>query len=167
MKKPINIVHFGSHKKTIMNSIFTDQYHQEIINRINKLKENSQAKWGKMDVGQMLKHCQLPLQIALQNNVMTAKANVFKKLIFKMFKPMMYNDKPWRPNMQTPKEFVVVNVQNFNTERESLIALIDTFNSKKEHTNWPEHPFFGHFTVEQRGQMQYKHLDHHLKQFGV
>ncbi|MGB5666410.1 MAG: DUF1569 domain-containing protein, partial [Maribacter sp.] len=32
---------------------------------------------------------------------------------------------------------------------------------------WNLHPLFGEFTVEQWGQMEFKHLDHHLKQFGV
>jgi hypothetical protein len=150
-----------------MNSIFTDENHQDILNRINNLTDTTQAKWGKMDVGQMLKHCQLPIHIALEHTVMTTKANGFKKIVFKLFKPMMYNDKPWRPNMQTPKEFVVTDAQVFATEKENLITLLKTFNLKKENTNWPEHPLFGHFTTAQRGQMQYKHLDHHLKQFGV
>lgn len=43
----------------------------------------------------------------------------------------------------------------------------------KFHKNGPEtcishpHPFFGKLTSEQWGKGIYKHLDHHLKQFGV
>ncbi|MBL0146112.1 MAG: DUF1569 domain-containing protein [Chitinophagaceae bacterium] len=29
------------------------------------------------------------------------------------------------------------------------------------------HPFFGKFTGDQWGKFMYKHLDHHLQQFGV
>jgi len=150
-----------------MNSIFHPEAHQEILNRINKLNENNQAKWGKMNVGQMLKHCQLPFEIATGKTKMQSKAGFFKKLLFKAFKPMMYNDKVWKPNMQTPKQFRVTEEHIFTTEKDNLVALINEFHSKKNNTDWPEHPLFGHFTTEQRGKIQYKHLDHHLKQFGV
>ncbi len=151
-----------------MNSIFTDEGHQNIIKRLNRLTEDSEAHWGKMNVAQMLKHCQLPLNIATEKTEMKVKAGALKRFIFKSFiKPHMYNDKPWRPNLQTPKEFVVANSQEFTSEKENLTQLINEFASKKNATNWPTHPLFGDFTTEQRGKMQYKHLDHHLKQFGV
>ena len=48
-----------------MKSLFESETHQDILNRIEKLNENSTANWGKMNVGQMLKHCQKPMEIAL------------------------------------------------------------------------------------------------------
>lgn len=150
-----------------MNSIFQPEAHQEILNRINNLNENNQAKWGQMNVGQMLKHCQLPFEIATGKTKMKSKAGFFKKLLFKAFKPLMYNDKVWKQNMQTPKQFRVTDEHIFTTEKDNLVALINEFHSKKNNYDWPEHPLFGHFTTEQRGKIQYKHLDHHLKQFGV
>ena len=38
---------------------------------------------------------------------------------------------------------------------------------EKDKKEWDPHPVFGSFTPEQWGQMQYKHLDHHLRQFNV
>lgn len=151
-----------------MNSIFTTEGHQEIINRVSNLNENTQANWGKMNVAQMLKHCQLPLDVATQKKEMEAKAGFLKRFVFKSFiKPHMYNDKPWKPNLKTPKEFVITNTNTFTSEKENLTTLVNEFANKKDNTNWPTHPLFGDFTTEQRGKMQYKHLDHHLKQFGV
>jgi hypothetical protein len=150
-----------------MNSIFTDEGHQEILNRINKLDEASQANWGKMDVSQMLKHCQIALEIATEKRELNMKMGFFKKLLMKGFKPMMYNDKAWRHNVQTPKQFVITDTYVFTPEKDNLVALINEFAAKKDQTEWPEHPAFGHFTPEQRGKMQYKHLDHHLRQFGT
>ena len=150
-----------------MKSLFESETHQDIINRIEALNETTQPKWGKMNVGQMLKHSQLPLEIALSKEEMKAKAGFFKKLLFKAFKPMMYNDKAWKPNMQTPKEFIVTDSKVFEIEKTNLINLLNEFVNKKDNTKWPEHPLFGHFTPEQRGQMQYKHINHHLTQFGV
>ena len=49
-----------------MTSIFEDKAHKDIISRIHSLEENSQPHWGKMNVSQMLHHCQAPLNIMLQ-----------------------------------------------------------------------------------------------------
>jgi Protein of unknown function (DUF1569) len=150
-----------------MKSVFETETHQDILNRIEKLNENSQPKWGKMNVAQMLKHCQLPLEVALGKREMKGKPSFFTKMIFKLFKPMMYNDKPYKHNLGTAKEFVITEPQVFETEKNNTVNLLSEFASKKDKTDWSEHPIFGHFTTEQRGQMQYKHLDHHLTQFGV
>lgn len=150
-----------------MKSLFETKTHQDTLNRINNLNENTPANWGKMNVGQMLKHCQLPMEVAVGKREMKGKAGFFKKLMFKFFKPLMYNDKPWKHNLQTPKQFVVTDSQVFEKEKNDLVNLVNEFAAKKDTTNWPEHPLFGNFTTKQRGQMQYKHIDHHLTQFGV
>lgn len=150
-----------------MKSLFNQDTHSEIINRIENLNENSQANWGKMTVGQMFKHCQLPLNVANGKLELNANIGFFKKLIFKAFKPLMYNDKPWNKNLNTPRQFRVTDKQEFITEKKNLKIIIAEFTVRKNENNWPPHPLFGKFTNEQWGKMQYKHLDHHLTQFGV
>ncbi len=79
----------------------------------------------------------------------------------------MYNDKPWRKNIPTSKEFIVDGDIDFYSVKSDLIKEIDNFYKRKNQTDWPIHPIFGKFTKEQYGKMNYKHLDHHLSQFGV
>ena len=150
-----------------MKSLFESETHEQVLNRIENLTESTQPNWGKMEIGQMLKHCQIPFEIALGKIEMEANPGFLMKLMSKLFKPSMYNDKLWRRNMQTPKQFLVTDPMVFAIEKDNLVALIDEFVPLKDNTNWPEHPYFGDFTTEQRGKMQYKHLDHHLRQFGV
>lgn len=78
----------------------------------------------------------------------------------------MYNDKPWRKNMPTPKRFQVTEQKDFNTEKQELINLIKELHTHKDKANWQAHPVFGDFTKDQWGKLQYKHLNHHLSQFG-
>ncbi|MCZ4319479.1 DUF1569 domain-containing protein [Aequorivita viscosa] len=146
-----------------MKSLFEPETHTLIIERINKLSEKSERRWGSMNVAQMLHHCQLPLKISL------GKGNL-KKQFFPLaflFKKSLYNDKPWRQNLPTAKAFKITESKDFAEERTMLTALIDEFHTKKNQSKWEPHPIFGKFTAQQWGQMQYKHLDHHLKQFGV
>ncbi|WP_347374194.1 DUF1569 domain-containing protein [Aequorivita sp. Q41] len=57
--------------------------------------------------------------------------------------------------------------RDFKVEKINLLSLLKELESQKEREQWAPHPLFGKFTPQQWGQMQYKHLDHHLKQFNV
>lgn len=150
-----------------MKSLFDTETYQEIIDRIEKLNENSTPNWGEMSVGQMLTHCQKPLEVANGTLQLNTKIGFFKKLVMKAFKPLMYNDKSWQKNLGTVQEFKITELKTFQEEKEKLVKTITAFSNKKDTNNWPEHPFFGTFNTEQWGKMQYKHLNHHLTQFGV
>lgn len=150
-----------------MKSLFNSEAHEEILARINQLSESSERQWGKMEVGQMLHHCQFPLKISLGRYNPNNKPNFMLKLIGKFFKKSLYNDKPWRKGLPTAKGLKVVVDKNLDEEKKVLIDLINDFHQEKNKKEWDPHPVFGTFTPEQWGQMQYKHLDHHLRQFGV
>ena len=135
----------------------------EIKGRLNTLTTNHQRQWGTMEIGQMLYHCQQPLNVSL------GKGNLKKQFIpfVFLFKKTLYNDTPWKKGLPTAKAFKVTEEKDFETERKVLARLIDEFHEMKNTTHWAPHPIFGSFTPQQWGQMQYKHLDHHLKQFGA
>ena len=147
-----------------MKSIFEENAYHEIKSRIDNLNENSQASWGKMNVGQMAWHCQGPFNIMLQKENYGLKPNWLAKVFFKK---ALYNDKPWRKGLPTAKFLKAKEDKAFNSEISTLKSLIDEAYAEKDKTEWEPHPAFGYFTAQQWGQLQYKHLDHHLKQFGV
>jgi len=149
-----------------MKSIFDAPAYAEVLERINNLNPNSQRQWGKMSLSQMLCHCKNPLAVGLGKQELK-KPNSIMRLLFKGFKTSMYNDKPWKQNLPTPKEFRVETEKHFDEEKSKLLQLIADFHNEKNRKSWEPHPAFGDFTHEQWGQMQYKHLDHHLRQFGV
>lgn len=149
-----------------MQSLFESKSNKEILDRINKLDENSQAKWGKMDVAQMLAHCSEPVKVPLEKLTLK-KPNLIMKVLFSFFKDSLYNDKPWKHGLPTSKEYKIIDSKVFLEEKNKLIELINLLQSKKGQTNWPPHPYCGQLTTEQWGKMMYKHLDHHLNQFGV
>lgn len=61
-----------------MKSLFDTETYQEIIDRIEKLNENSTPNWGEMSVGQMLTHCQKPLEVANGTLQLNTKIGFFK-----------------------------------------------------------------------------------------
>ncbi|WP_299519350.1 DUF1569 domain-containing protein [Winogradskyella sp.] len=147
-----------------MQSIFDENAYNEIKARMDKLNENSEADWGKMNVGQMVWHCQGPLNILLGKTDYGMKPSWLAKLFFKK---SLYNDKPWKKGLPTAKFLKTKDEKDFNAEKNNLETLIDEAYAQREKAEWEPHPAFGYFTAQQWGQMQYKHLDHHLRQFGV
>jgi len=150
-----------------MKSLFNPSDYEEIKERIARVQPESRPHWGQMDAGQMMKHCQFPLKNTLYPNPNPPKYSFLYKLLFRSFKKSMYDDSVWRKNLPTPKSFKVVEPQDFEQERKELIRLIDAFHQEKGRSQWDPHPAFGEFSAEQYGKMQYKHLDHHLRQFGI
>jgi len=50
-------------------------------------------------------------------------------------------------------------------KKQSVIAMVNNF--KQENIKNEIHPFFGKMTSQQWSKAMYKHIDHHLQQFGV
>lgn len=148
----------------MIRSIFEPEVYAEVKQRLDAITEDSERKWGKMTPAQMMHHCQAPLNIMLSKNDYGLKPNWFAKVLFKK---SLYNDKLWRKNLPTARAMKEVDDRNFETEKANLKSLIEEVGENLDKQNWGKHPAFGHFTDEQWGRMQYKHLDHHFRQFGV
>lgn len=150
-----------------MQSLFNKEYSQEFITRINKLNTATQANWGKMNVAQMLNHCQIPLKMA--SGELKAKPNPLIKFIFgKSAKRQLVNDPEFKKNLPTFREAKVVDAKVFEEEKAKLIKEVERFHQKgPEGLTKHEHPFFGPMSVQDWDTLQVKHLDHHLRQFGV
>lgn len=147
-----------------IKNLFDPSVKQEIVNRINKLTPESQRQWGKMNVAQMLAHLQMPMGVALGTN--TVKGNWFMKLILPLFKKMLYDEKPWKQGLPTDKTFVMTGTEkDFTTEKNLLLDKVSRFTEANMVNE--KHPVFGKLTKEQWSKATWKHIDHHLKQFGV
>lgn len=146
-----------------VKNLFDTSVKQDIISRINKLTPDSQAQWGKMNVAQMLAHCQMPLGVATGKH--TLKGNFLLKLIGPLFKKKLFNDVPFKRNLPTDKSFIIAHPQEFEKEKQNLIDMVNSFS--ETNMSGEPHPFFGQLSKEEWSRGTWKHLDHHLQQFGV
>ncbi|WP_228406447.1 DUF1569 domain-containing protein [Chryseobacterium sp. AG844] len=151
-------------RKSLNNPI----YYQEIIDRISLLSENSIGRWGKMNVCQMLKHCDLVLQVALKN-VELPRINVFFGAIGIFTKIEMYVFNNGIPrNMPTFQKLIVNFECDFDESKTNLLKTLEEFREAFENGNLPDHHrLFGNMTEKDWTFLEFKHLDHHLKQFNV
>jgi len=149
-----------------MENIYDQLHASAILHRIENLSPNAKPLWGIMNVAQMLAHCSLFQDIPMGNAF--PPRDWIGKLIGRFVKPLVYNDKPTPINMSTIPTIRIADDRDFDTEKERLKQKIITFqsNGPEKCSDYP-HPFFGKLTPEQWGKGIYKHLDHHLRQFGV
>jgi Protein of unknown function (DUF1569) len=113
----------------------------------------------------MMAHCQAPLKVGLGE---TKPGRRLMGIIFgRWIKRIFLSERPFRKGLPTDKSFLVTDVRNFDKEKEQLIKLIIKFQAEKEKIGKDPHPFFGRMTPLEWGTSMYKHLDHHLQQFGV
>lgn len=147
-----------------VKNLFDPTVKIEIIDRINKLTSQSERLWGKMDAAQMLAHVQVPIGVAFGTT--TVKGNWLMKLILPLFKKNLYDQKPWKQGLPTDKTFIMTGQsKDFEKEKTALLDMVSRF-SEPTMIN-EKHPVFGKLTKEQWSKATWKHLDHHLKQFGV
>lgn len=151
-----------------MESLFNKTDNQKVIDRINSLTVSSKALWGKMNVEQMLAHARMPLLAAYGEKKMS-KRGLISFLFGKMAKKQLITDnKPFKQNLPTDKSFIIVNPEKFEQEKQDLINSVKQFAEKGPDaiTKVP-HSFFGDLSPAEWDKLQWKHLDHHLRQFGA
>jgi hypothetical protein len=136
-----------------------------MLTRLERLQPDAARHWGKMTAAQMLAHCHQPLRVALGE--LPLKRSLIGFLFGRMAKKMLLSPKPWKPDMPTAPEFKVQDQRDFDREKASLLALVKRFGQAGPAglTKLP-HPFFGKLTNDEWQALQWRHLDHHLRQFG-
>ena len=150
-----------------MRTIFDINTRTALIGRIEKINEENKAKWGKMNVFQMLKHNTYWNRWILGKENHTYKQAFMGKLFGKIvLKKMIKDEKPFDKNIPTSSQFKAKDLNgDLEKEKAKWISLI------KEYENYQNpnfvHDFFGKMTKEDIGILVHKHCDHHLRQFGV
>jgi hypothetical protein len=150
-----------------MKSVFNENDSKEILNRIGKLTPATLGLWGKMNVSQMLAHCNVTYELVYENK--HPKPNFFLKLILKLFvKKNVVNEIPYKHNLKTAPVFLIVEERDFIAEKNRLINYINkTRQLGEKYFDGKESHSFGVLTSTEWNNMFFKHLDHHLRQFGV
>lgn len=148
-------------------NIFTEKISREVIHRINQLEPLTTPNWGKMSVDQMLAHCNVAYEMIYDQT--HAKPNFLMKTMLKLFvKPTVTGTAPYKRNSPTAPAFLIKTKKDFEEEKKRLVGYIrmtqqlgeDYFDNKTSDS-------FGKLSKDEWNTYFYKHLDHHLVQFGV
>ncbi len=148
-------------------NLFEAQGAQQTIERINTLSPETERIWGKMNVAQMLAHLNVTYELVYDNK--HPKPGGFEKFMIKLFaKKVVVGPKPYKRNTRTAPMFLITDERDFEAEKKRLIAYIEkTRELGADHFDGKESHAFGNLSKTEWNTLFSKHLDHHLKQFGV
>ncbi len=148
-----------------MKNLFDSSTAEEIRNRLESLRPDSERRWGAMNVAQMLAHCTAWMDIASGR---TSPPRSFMGRIFGKLAKKSILKNPVRRNMPTDKTLVMQGQKTFSAELQLLLDSVERFsNGGPALATTHPHSFFGPMTPGEWAAMAYKHMDHHLKQFGA
>lgn len=142
----------------------------EYLPLIRSLNPNSNRKWGKMNVHQMIEHMTQAFRMGngrdIYTSILTPDERILKAQAF------VISDLPFKENTKNillPDEPLPVEKQVLE---ESIAALETEVNHFFE--TWSKNPqgiirnpFFGDLDYEHWVGLLYKHAWHHLNQFGI
>jgi len=151
-----------------MQDVFNAQQAQQYIDRINKLTQESSAKWGKMSVDQMLAHCNVTYEMVYEPQKHKKPGGIAKFILKNFVKAKVVGEKSYPQNSPTAPQFIVSQNRDFDLEKKRLIGFIQkTQQLGREAFDGKESFSFGKLKAQEWNNMFAKHLNHHLEQFGV
>lgn len=147
----------------VRKSLFDPETVRSVEERIEALGPDTVPLWGRMTVAQMLAHCSEVLDVSLGKPL--DGTPWFLRLIGPLFKGVLVSERPYRKNSPTHPQYRMEDPRDFEAEKARLLAGVRAFcESPREEFR---HPIFGRMTADEKSWAAYRHLDHHLSQFGV
>ncbi|MEO6682193.1 MAG: DUF1569 domain-containing protein [Ginsengibacter sp.] len=151
-----------------MKNLFTSKEAHEVIDRINQLDPDKVPQWGKMNADQMLAHCNVAYSFVFEPEKYKRPGPVKKFLLKTFVKKFVVGEQPYKRNSRTSPDFLIINKRNFEEEKHKLVSNIKKVQLLGEnHFEGKDNMSFGSMTSKEWNILFYKHLDHHLQQFGV
>ncbi len=154
-----------------MENIFDRGVCDGHIARLNQLRADTKPLWGKMTAAQMLAHVSKPYEMVCDEEYERThkRPPAPVRLLLKLFlKPIVVGEKPYAKNSRTAPDFIVADDRDVDVERARLIAYINQvqrFGAK--HFDGKDNHSFGVMSATEWNNLFAKHLEHHLRQFGV
>jgi hypothetical protein len=147
-------------------NIFNETDYVDIKTRIHQLNIQSQRQWGTMSLPQMLEHCSVQLKKAL--GIIPEGAYEGPSMYRTAFGHwLLFYAMPWPKSAATPSQMNMLSngatVADVQDSKRALLGLLEKVQSQYQFNT---HPFFGKMDKKDWGRLIWKHLDHHLKQFG-
>jgi len=138
----------------------------EVKERIARLRPDAQRQWGKMNVGQAMAHCAIGMEMATGERL-PARMFIGRLIGGMVKKAALGNEAPLKKNTPTAPFLLITDDRDLTVEQARLITNIDRFAAAGPAgcTTHP-HTFFGKLTPDEWAVLMYKHVDHHLRQFG-
>jgi site-specific recombinase XerC len=144
-------------------TLLSESDRSTILTRIRQVRPDTPRKWGQMDAARMLCHITDQMRVAVGELVSTPRSTFLSRSFLKW---LVVNTGFQAPpgKVQTAPEMLTTSPKSWDADLavcEALVSRVGAGEAKAEH------PTFGRLNPEEWGRLSWKHLDHHLRQFGV
>lgn len=150
-----------------MKHLFDPAMAGEVQSRLQGLDPDAARLWGRMTAAQAMAHCASAMEMA--SGDLRPRRVLLGRILGPLVKAkVLADDAPFGRNSPTAKELKSGPEVDFSVERARLAALVERFARAGPAGCSPHpHPFFGRLSPQEWAVLAYKHLDHHLRQFGA
>ena len=137
----------------------------EVVERLGSLSVDSSGRWGSLTVGRMVCH----LGDVYEAQYANAGRALPGKLPFRAFplKHLALYVLPFPRGVRVPRQLFRTEPGQLAEDVARVQRLTAEYPDRAGGNGWPGHPYFGPLTAAEWGVFNYKHLDHHLRQFGA
>jgi hypothetical protein len=147
-----------------MTTLFDSDARERILARIDRLAPQQKPLWGRMDAPRMIVHLTAQLHTGLGELKCAPKKTPLNNWLMRR---LIVYWLPWPKGSPTAPEFLAQPSATWNEDMATLRSAIARFGARGEGGEWPQHPAFGALSGRMWGVLAWRHLDHHLRQFGV
>lgn len=150
-----------------MSTLFDPSERATLVTRVRRLRPDSARQWGRMTPHQAVCHLADAFRFALGEKPAASAGTVMGPFMrwVALSLPMR-----WPHGVKTMPEMEQgiggTPPLEFERDRAELLTLVDRFCARDRDAPWPAHPIFGAMQAHHWGRWGYRHLDHHLRQFG-
>jgi hypothetical protein len=139
---------------------------RSILDRLARLTPEQSRRWGRMEPAQLLPHLASGLRMALGERKVQAPSH--GRLRGVVWRYLAIHRLPWpEGKIQSPPGAFSTPSLGWERDRQVVVELIERFATAAPSTLGATHPTFGFMRPRDWDVLQYRHLDHHLRQFGV
>lgn len=147
-------------------NFYDDGTYEELRSRIDRLTPDSEPEWGRMSAAQMCAHCSEVAEVA--NGKALVGTPWYIRLMGGLIKKLVLSGRPYPRGTRTHPQYLIRETADFEAQKARLLEVLESMHAAgRAHAEGKRHPLFGPMTAEEHGWATYKHLDHHLTQFGV
>src|SRR5471030_1036541 len=147
-----------------MKSIWQPEARREITDRVGTLAWDRRAEWGRFTAPKMICHLADSLKMAMGDLKVASKRLPIR---YPPLKQLIIYALPFPKSAPTAPALLVRQPAAFTDDIADVQLQLARAASSRSTDAWPEHPAFGKLSKRAWGVLIYRHMDHHLKQFGV
>lgn len=148
-----------------MRSIFRDKERRALHRRVDALRPDSRALWGRMNAQQMICHLKDAIESGFGASPATPATGPLTRFPIKW---LVINVLPWpKGKLQSPPDLLVTAPSDWDADIAALRSALERAAAKGPDAAWPASDVFGHLSGREWGALLRTHMDHHLRQFGV